>query len=334
MSTRDMPTERGGRTPVPPRGAKKSGGGRPGARQTAGGRASDRPAARPDGRRGTRAKGGPAAWQARRRRNRMLTALGAVAVVVVVVVALVAVKLSSGGAHNTTLVGGVSPTPVPAAVVNQVTGVPVSTLVQASGGATTLSGLTQLKGQPALTSGGKPQVLYIGADFCPFCAAERWSLVAALSKFGTFTHLGQTTSASGDVYPNSPTFSFYGSTYTSRYLTFTPVETTTNQENSAQTGYVPLQTPTPAQNALWKTLDPNQSIPFVDLGGRWLLSTSSLSPSNLSNKPMDFVSAQVGDNNTVIGKGIDQNAGALVKDICSITGGQPADVCSAAGATR
>src|SRR5215471_17073708 len=36
-----------------------------------------------------------------------------------------------------------------------------------------------------LTSGGKPEMLYIGAEYCPYCAAMRWSMAVALSRFGT-----------------------------------------------------------------------------------------------------------------------------------------------------
>src|SRR5205823_15010475 len=43
---------------------------------------------------------------------------------------------------------------------------------------------------------GKPEVLYIGAEYCPFCAAERWSLVYALARFGTFKGLLLSTSSS------------------------------------------------------------------------------------------------------------------------------------------
>ena len=76
---------------------------------------------------------------------------------------------------------------------------------------------------------GKPELLYIGAEYCPFCAAQRWAMVAALSRFGTFSNLSLTHSASADVYPDTPTFSFYQSTYSSKYLTFTSVETNTNE---------------------------------------------------------------------------------------------------------
>ena len=48
-----------------------------------------------------------------------------------------------------------------------------------------VSPLTATTGQPALTSGGKPEILYVGAEYCPYCAAERWAMVVALSRFGT-----------------------------------------------------------------------------------------------------------------------------------------------------
>src|SRR5207249_3539085 len=33
---------------------------------------------------------------------------------------------------------------------------------------------------------GKVQVLFVGADYCPYCAAQRWSIIAALNRFGKF----------------------------------------------------------------------------------------------------------------------------------------------------
>ena len=47
---------------------------------------------------------------------------------------------------------------------------------------------TTITGAP-LTSGGKPEMLYIGAEYCPYCAAERWAMIVALSRFGTFSGL-------------------------------------------------------------------------------------------------------------------------------------------------
>ena len=95
-----------------------------------------------------------------------------------------------------------------------------------------------------LKSGGKPEVLYIGGEYCPYCAAERWAMVNAFSRFGTFTGLTTTHSSSTDVYPNTPTYTFAGSTYTSKYVTFTPVE----QFGSSNTDII--KNPTAAQQAL------------------------------------------------------------------------------------
>ena len=96
-------------------------------------------------------------------------------------------------------------------------------------------------------------MLYIGAEFCPICATQRWPMTVALSHFGTFSNLQQTHSAVSDG--NIPTLSYYGSTFTSPYLTFTPVETTTNQPSGNY--YQTLETPTAAQNALWQANSPD-----------------------------------------------------------------------------
>lgn len=81
---------------------------------------------------------------------------------------------------------------------------------------------------------GKPEVFYWGAEFCPYCAAERWSLVVALSRFGHFSALPETTSSSSDVYPDTATFTFYGSSYTSSYIDFVPLEVEDRNQQALQ----------------------------------------------------------------------------------------------------
>src|SRR5207245_7045155 len=112
--------------------------------------------------------------------------------------------------------------------------------------------LHTVKGPPPILVGptGKPQFLYVGAEYCPYCAAQRWATVVALSRFGTFSKLYQTTSSSSDVYPSTPTFTFYsalykGPVYTSSYIDFVPVETQGNVQDSSG-NYPTLQTPTAA----------------------------------------------------------------------------------------
>ena len=71
---------------------------------------------------------------------------------------------------------------------------------------------------PSLTQGGKPEVLFMGSEYCPYCAAQRWAMVSAVSRFGTFSGLTTTHSSSSDVDANTPTLTFYGSKYTSQYI--------------------------------------------------------------------------------------------------------------------
>ena len=61
-------------------------------------------------------------------------------------------------------------------------------------------------------------VVYVGGEYCPYCAAERWAMVMWLSRFGTFTNLHEIQSSSNDIDANTNTFTFYKSSYTSQYI--------------------------------------------------------------------------------------------------------------------
>ena len=63
---------------------------------------------------------------------------------------------------------------VPAAVLNDLSGVSVSTLNQVGKGATGVISPTSITSSSSLTLNGKPEILYMGAEYCPYCAAERW----------------------------------------------------------------------------------------------------------------------------------------------------------------
>jgi hypothetical protein len=70
---------------------------------------------------------------------------------------------------------------------------------------------------------GKPIVLYVGGEFCPYSAAERWSPVVALSRFGAFSNLALLRSSSTDMFPDtrrsrSPAATTAASTWASRAL--------------------------------------------------------------------------------------------------------------------
>ena len=263
-------------------------------------------------------------------RRRMFITGGSVLAVIVIVVAFVLVKSIGGGASPTPAVGGATGTPLPASVIRDITSVPASTVATVGRGTTIPRAVIPLSGTP-LTSGGKPEVLYIGAEYCPFCAAERWAMAVALSRFGTFSGLRGIHSSSTDVYPNTPTLTFYKSTYTSKYLTFTPVETTT--VNSA-----PLQKTTAAQQALLSRYDvppyvssqAKGAIPFIDFGNKFMISGASYSPQVLQGKTWSEVASSLSDPSSPISRGAVGAANLITAALCKLTGNQPASACTPA----
>ncbi len=268
-----------------------------------------------------------AAREARRARTRTYGIL-TIGVVVVIVAVLVIVKVAGGGSGSGSGSGDqASPptgTPIPAATLTKLRSVPISTLTAApTDGIVTTPQAVNAK---ALNADGKAEMLFIGAEFCPHCAAERWPLYIALSKFGTFSpQPGRIHSANedGDV----PTLTFYGTTYTSPYFTFTPVEVYTNKPQGDS--YAPLQTPTQAQLTLWQSAN-GGSFPFVDFGGKAILPSAQYLFTPLQHLSFSTVAAQVGNNSSAIGADIDASAAQLITTICgSLSQQQPADVCSA-----
>ncbi len=278
-----------------------------------------------------------AARRAQVRRRRILLAGGSIVTVIAVVVTLVLVKAGSG--PGTAAASSEGPTGAALhGLVSDVTSVPASVLEAVGKGSLAGDGLTRVSG-PALTSGGKPELLYVGANFCPFCAAERWPVIVALSRFGTFSGLSTTHSSTTDVYPGTPTFTFYGSSYQSKYVSFVPVEETTNyrQGNSASPNvpYVPLQSPTATEQALLARYDAGadgSSIPFIDIGNKYVAMSNPApyGPQDLSGKSWNQVAAALRDPSTTIAQGADAAANYLTAGICTLTGNQPATACSPA----
>ena len=266
------------------------------------------------------------ARQARKERNKRY-ALVTIVLVLCLVAALVIVKLAGGGGGGQSAVDVPSPpggVPIPAATLAKLSSVPISTLNSApTDGILTTA---QTVNGKALTADGKPELLYIGAEYCPHCAAQRWPLYVALSKFGTFSpQPGRIHSANQEG--NVPTLSFYGTKYSSPYLSFTPVEVYTNKP-APNGGYTLLELPTKSQTQLWQNGN-GGSFPYVNFGGKATLPSAQYSYGPLQNLSFNTVANQVGDNSTMIGANINASASQLIKTICStMTHNQPSAVCS------
>jgi hypothetical protein len=289
----------------------------------------------------------PASGIARFRRSHpVLQALIPIALVVVALVALVVVK-STGGSGASPAPSKVSAgssgsaattsdtTPLPAGVLSEVTSVSPSTL-SAIGESNASSAPVSTGGKTPLTaSNGKPEVLFIGAEYCPYCAAQRWSLVQALSQFGTFSGLSATHSSTTDVFPDTKTFSFYGSTYTSTSLDFTSVELETNQVSG--NSYTTLQTPTAAESAVFSKYDAAPytsepgSIPFLDIANKYVSIGAGFTPQVLQGLSMQQIASQLNNENSAVAIAIDGEANRIVAVITAATGMQP--TASAASST-
>jgi hypothetical protein len=257
------------------------------------------------------------AEQRRLERRRRILAISAVGVVVLVAVGLI---IGLGLSKSTPKQSAATTGPLPASVQAKLN-VPVSVLTAVGAGSALSSAIRPVTGPP-LTSGGKPEMLYIGAEWCPYCGAERWAMAVALSRFGTFSPLKGIHSSSSDVYPNTATLTFYKSTYTSKYLVFTPVEAEDVNRN-------PLQQPTPAQQALWTKYAPGNTFPFIDIGDRFVSSTT-YNPQVLQGLTWSQIAADLHNPSSPVAKGAVGSANLFTAAICKLTGNAPANVCTAA----
>jgi thiol-disulfide isomerase/thioredoxin len=262
-----------------------------------------------------------------RRRQLMITGTSVLGVLAIVAVFIV-IKVTSGG----TAASGSALGATNAAVASQASNVPPSTLDRVGQGAVG-SGqypnpMIKITGPP-LTASGKPEVLYMGAEYCPYCATERWAMVVALSRFGTFSGLHFIHSSPSDTPASIPTLTFYKSSYTSKYLVFTGVEMQKIDRS-------PLQAPTPAQNATLSKYDAPPyvqsssagSIPFMDFGGKWMISGASYNYQVLQGQSWSQIAAALHDPTSTIAQGADGTANYFTAAICNLTKNQPATVCN------
>ena len=327
----------GGNTPKP-----TGGGGAQSAKDRS--RAANRPVAGAGGKGGMpggKPGGKPAAAAAGNSRTGVYVAWGAVALVVVVVAALFIVKATSSSTQDLSYT---PVTPAPAQVVHDVTTIPTSTWNKVGVSDTSVAKPTVLSGQPAMTIDGKtPAMLYYGAEYCPYCAAERWAMAAALARFGTWSNLQVTASSHTDVDATTHTFSFHGATLDSPYITFKSIEQYTNIPVSGSPGeYTNLQTPTKEEGQILATYSSSKflpngssngsiSFPFVDINNGLLVSGASYDPQILAGLSWTDISGSLSDPTNPITQAVLTTGNYMSAGICQATHGQPGSVCTSSG---
>jgi Domain of unknown function (DUF929) len=260
---------------------------------------------------------------------------------VVLIIAVVVIVSQLGGTSNT------SYTPVtaaPASVVNAVTNIPAS--VYNSVGINSQVRVvppTILKNQPPMTLSGKsPAMLYYGAEYCPFCAAERWPMTAALSRFGSWSGLKVTASSHTDTDAQTHTFSYRGATLTSPYITFQSVEQYSTTPLTGTQGYQVLENPTSEQKAnLTKysssQFNPNAttqggiSFPFVNINNLALISGASYDPGVLAGLSWSDIAGGLTDPSNPATQAIVATANYISAAICASSSNAPSSVCKSSG---
>jgi hypothetical protein len=272
-----------------------------------------------------------------------MMAWGAVGLVIVIVAVLVIVKLASG---NSTSTSDFTPVvPAPASVVHDVTNIPASVYdkVGVTSPQVQVTAPTILNNQPPLTLKGKtPAMLYYGAEYCPYCAAERWAMTAALSRFGTWSNLQVGASSHSDIYPATHTFSYHGAALTSPYITFSGIEQYSNVPTATAGVYTTLQNPTSEELAVLtkyssSKFNPNAttsggiSFPFIDIGNVALFSGASFSPAVLANLSWTDIAGGLSDPTNPATQAIVATANYMTAAICASTKGAPASVCTSPG---
>jgi hypothetical protein len=287
-----------------------------------------------------------------RRKSARSSQLGWIAVGVVLVVAavFVIIKVTGGSTPAKASSGdsaGDHPAAAPAAVTSALASIPLSAF-NAIGTGGMPATLTVTAKQPNLTEGGLPKFVYEGAEYCPYCAMDRWALASALDRFGSFTGLKQiVSSATDDAYQSIPTLSFYGSKYTSPYLVFAPYETEDINQNA-------LQIPPSDVQSLYTKYDGNSTgagtafdggsggIPFVDIANQYVSAgaPSAFSPVATALQHNGLTHTQIADalqdpsgpvGSAMGAKYLIGQANEISAAICNVDGNKPAAVCSSSG---
>jgi hypothetical protein len=261
------------------------------------------------------------------RRRQILLAGGSVGVVLVIVVAFIVIKALS----NPASAGPSGSSTAAAAITRELASVPATTLDKIGTGTTYPSAIQTIHtASTPLTQGGKPMIVYVGANYCPFCAAERWALVTALSRFGTFSGLGLIHSNALDTDPNTATLTFHKSSYTSKYV----VLQTTEAETVSKAPLEPLTTLDKQIMGKYdvppyvQTSTESGSFPFVDFGNKYVIDGASYDPAVLKGLTWQQISSALKDPSSPVAKSAGGAANLITAAICKLTGGKPGSVCT------
>ncbi|MGC8622675.1 MAG: DUF929 family protein [Candidatus Micrarchaeia archaeon] len=248
------------------------------------------------------------------------------AILILIVVAVVAAYLNTKPASSSALVGA----PVSNTTLSQLKDIAMNQTLASAVGSGSAGNLPTLENGTPIYTNGKPTIIYIGADYCPFCAATRWTLIIALMRFGNFTSLHYMESSPTDYAPSTPTFTFYNSSYFSNLIYFAGVETLTRN-------YTPLSYPDSLENATFNKYNLNNpalpssergGIPFVDFANKSVQNGAEFSPTLINKLTWSQIIQELNNPNSQVSQAIIGSANIFTAQICSIDNYTPRSICS------
>jgi hypothetical protein len=160
-------------------------------------------------------------------------------------------------------------------------------------------------------------------------------LLVALGRFGTFTGVNEIRSANYPPIPPLDSWTFYGSSYSSEYLTFVPVEMRSNvlvspaADPLKATSYRLLQTLTPAQRVLVNRADKANFTPFTDFGGQAVMIGSPFFTQMLEHLTWGQLISALRARRGAAAQEVIGAADYLTAELCTLTRDRPATACPA-----
>ena len=170
---------------------------------------------------------------------------------------------------------------------------------------------------PPLYAGSKSELLFIGAQYCPHCAGQRWAIVKALNQFGAFSNVTSSANDDGTI----PTFDLHNATYSSPYVAFV-------HRDVEDRAHQPLDTLSSEEQSLFGRYDSSGGIPLVLVGGYGLLG-DGYDLSLIAGKSFGTVqhALQHGDSSSSFVPAINAEANSITAFICHTDRMRPHSVC-------
>lgn len=169
-----------------------------------------------------------------------------------------------------------------------------------------------------LYASGKVELLFIGAQYCPHCAGQRWAIVKALNQFGTFSNVTSSANDDGTI----PTFNLHDASYTSRYVAFVHRDLEDRSHNT-------LDSLSSDEQSIFSQLDPSGGIPLITVGGYALLG-DGYDLSLIQGKSFKGVqqAMQRANRSNPLVSAINGEANSIAAFICHADKMQPQSVCN------